>query len=277
MESTLSLEVEMEQELFNGELINITFSNLGESEGALNLFQETCRSSINTPVVEFEPVTPTTPAGAQTEHQEDSMATESPAIEPPATEPAATTTAGDQTAPANEDGEMATNHQDWSQWREDQAPDTVTRSDPTYYSDTAESSAGSVGGNEEVKARMAQLKKEVSRYKLKVATMATNRHTLIVVLQNAWERHNDTKLMLAAVNHKADELEIDLAIKDFELKIATGTVAILKKQLEESRTIIGQLEADLRSEKGQSKALNVEKIRLEGEARDVTINQIFPF
>jgi hypothetical protein len=132
-------------------------------------------------------------------------------------------------------------------------------------------------GDEEVKAKMAQLKKEVSRYKLKVATMTTNRHTLIVVLQNAWERHNETKLMLAAVNHKADELEIDLAIKDFELKIATGTVASLKKQLEESKAIIGQLEADLRSEKGQSKALNVEKIRLEGEARDVTINQIFPF
>ena len=186
-------------------------------------------------------------------------------------------TAGDQATPATGDGELTTNHQDWSQWRDEQAPNTVIRSDPTYYSDTADSSAGSIVGDEEVKARVAQLKKEVSRYKLKVATMATNRHTLVVVLQNAWERHNETKLMLAAVNHKADELEIDLAIKDFELKIATGTVDILKKQLEESKTIIGQLEADLRSEKGQSKALNVANIRLEGEARDMTINQIFPF
>jgi hypothetical protein len=233
MESTPSLEVEMEQELFNGELINITFSNLEESEESLNLFQETCRSSINTPVVEFEPVTPATPAGIQTEPQEDPMATESPA-----TESVAITTAGDQATPAAGDGEMATNHQDWGQWRDEQAPDTVTRSDPTYYSDTADSSAGSVVGNEEVKTRMAQLKKEVNRYKLKVATMATNRHTLIVVLQNAWERHNETKLMLAAVNHKADELEIDLAIKDFELKIATVTVANLKEQLEESKAII---------------------------------------
>jgi hypothetical protein len=272
MESTPSLEVEMEQELFNGELINITFPNMEEAEGVFNPSQGAGRSSINTPVVEFEPVTPVTPAGVQTEPPAEPMA-----IEPLATEPEATTAAGDQVTPATGDGEMAASHQDWSQWRDEQAPNTVTRSDPTYYSDTADSSAGSIVGDEEVKARVAQLKKEVSRYKLKVATMATNRHTLVVVLQNAWERHNETKLMLAAVNHKADELEIDLAIKDFELKIATGTVDILKKQLEESKTIIGQLEADLRSEKGQSKALNVANIRLEGEARDVTINQIFPF
>jgi hypothetical protein len=272
MEFTPSLEVEMEQELFNGELISITIPNLEETEGVLNPFQETGRSSINTPVVEFEPVTPATPAGVQTEPPEEPMATESSP-----TEPGATTTAGDQTIPATGGGEMATGHQDWSQWREEQAPDAVNRSDPTYYSDTADSSVGSAVGDEEVKASVAHLKKEVSRYKLKVATMATNRHTLVVVLQNAWERHNETKLMLAAVNHKADELELDLAIKDFELKIATGTVAVLKKQLEESKTIIGQLEADLRSEKGQSKALNVANIRLEGEARDITINQIFPF
>jgi hypothetical protein len=272
MESTPSLEVEMEQELFNGELINITFPNLEESEDVLNPSQETCRSSINTPVVEFEPVTPATPAGVQTEPPGEPMVTE-----PPVTEPVATTTVGDQATTIVGDGEMATSHQEWSQWREEQAQNTVTRSDPTYYSDTAGSSASSTVGDEEVKTKVIQLKEEVNRYKLKVATMATNRHTLIVVLQNAWERHNETKLMLAAVNHKADELELDLAIKDFELKIATGTVATLKKQLEESRTAIGQLEADLRSEKGQNKALNVEKIRLEGEARDVTINQIFPF
>jgi hypothetical protein len=148
-----------------------------------------------------------------------------------------------------------------------------------YISDksTSVSSSSSVNGDNKLKEKLAKLKAEVANQKDQIQRLISARHTLLVIMHNVQSNLSNTKRDFITAINRTSELELKLAMQDFELMVANSSVEALTKQLSKAKSFINRLNIELTTETSQNKSLIHKILSLEKEIREAEDNNLIPF
>jgi predicted nucleic acid-binding Zn-ribbon protein len=100
---------------------------------------------------------------------------------------------------------------------------------------------------------------------------------LLVVMHNVQSNLSNTKRDFITAINRTSELELKLAMQDFELMVANSSVETLTKQLSKAKSFINRLNIELTTETSQNKSLMHKILSLEREIREAEDNNLIPF
>jgi len=148
-----------------------------------------------------------------------------------------------------------------------------------FVSDTssARSSPTPAVSDNRTKKKWATMKKNLDSQKDQIERLTAARHTLLVVLHNAYDQINNSKNDYITAVNKSAELELSLSVQAFDLMLANTTVDSMTKQLTKAKSLIAKLTRELTIETGQNRTLMYKIIRMENELREHEGASLFPF
>jgi septal ring factor EnvC (AmiA/AmiB activator) len=96
-------------------------------------------------------------------------------------------------------------------------------------------------------------------------------------MHNVQSNLSNTKRDFITAINRTSELELKLAMQDFELMVANSSVEALTKQLSKAKSFINKLNIELTTETSQNKSLMHKILSLEREIREAEDNNLIPF
>jgi hypothetical protein len=96
-------------------------------------------------------------------------------------------------------------------------------------------------------------------------------------MHNVQSNLSNTKRDFITAINRTSELELKLAMQDFELMVANSSVEALTKQLSKAKSLIKRLNIELTTETSQNKSLMHKILSLESEIREAEDNNRIPF
>jgi hypothetical protein len=262
--------MEMDPEVAPGLFSGISFQQMEEEAGDYNTITDFV--SLHTPIVTLETELECSGTPSAPEEGEESNAVGMTVSKTACTDPLVTSI--QPTDILNE----ATRQIGWGQLESTSA--TQPEAAPEWYisdKSTSVSSASSVNGENKLKEKLAKLKAEVANQKDQIQRLISARHTLLVVMHNVQSNLSNTKRDFITAVNRTSELELKLAMQDFELMVANSSVETLTKQLSKAKSFINRLNIELTTETSQNKSLMHKILSLEREIREAEDNNLIPF
>ena len=262
--------MEMDPDVAPGLFSGISFQQMEEEAGDYNTITDFV--SLHTPIVTLETEMECSEAPSAPEEGEESNTVGMSVSKTACTDPLATS--NQPTDILNE----ATRQIGWGQLESTSAGQPEVARE-WYISDksTSVSSASSVNGENKLKEKLAKLKAEVANQKDQIQRLISARHTLLVVMHNVQSNLSNTKRDFITAINRTSELELKLAMQDFELMVANSSVEALTKQLGKAKSFINKLNIELTTETSQNKSLMHKILSLEREIREAEDNNLIPF